>query len=153
LIALLLLVFTWRLSVATLGYGLLRRSWIGRVPILQPYFVMALLGLFYSLERLRGFETLFAKVLPFALATVLALKLGFAIWAVRKSLRRRLMTPAATFRYAAAWLGLAIALILLVLLASDADWWRVSICLGLLIALPLARMSFYPVIFQSARAL
>lgn len=151
LLALLLLVFTWRLSVATLGFAYLGRSWIARAPVLQPYALMALCGLFVYLDRLRGFETVFAQILPFSLAAVLALKLGLAIWAVRTSLHRRLVTPAATLRYAATWLGLATALILGVLLASDADWWRLSICLGILIALPLARMGFYPVIFQSAR--
>src|SRR5262249_30535473 len=151
LIALLLLVFTWRFSVATLRYGFLGRSWIARVPALQPYSWMALYGLFLYLERFRGFETLLAQILPFALVAVLALKFGLATWAVRISLRRHLLTRAATLQYAATWVCLAIALILLVLLASDANWWRVSICLGILIALPLARMGFYPVIFQSAR--
>ena len=151
LIALLLLVFTWRLSVATLGYGLLERTWIARVPALQPYAVIALFGLISGLERLRGFEKLFAQILPFALAAVLVLKLGFAIWAARKSLRRQLMTRAATLKYAAIWVCLAVALILLVLFASDPHWWRVSICLGILIALPLARLSFYPLVFQAAR--
>jgi hypothetical protein len=119
--------------------------------VLQPYVVILLFGLFNWLERLRGFEQVFAQVLPLALAAVLALKLGFAIWAGRKSLRRRLVTRAATLKYAATWLCLAVALILLVLVASDANWWRVSICLGILIALPLARMSFYPLVFQAAR--
>jgi hypothetical protein len=151
LIVLLLLVFTWRLSVATLGYGLLGRAWIQPVLTLQPYAWMALYGLFLYLERFRGFETLLAQILPFALVAVLALKFSLATWAVRTSLRRRLLTRAATLKYAATWVCLAIALILLVLLASDATWWRVSMCLGILIALPLARMGFYPVIFQSAR--
>jgi hypothetical protein len=151
LIVLLLLVFTWRLSVATLGYGMLGRSWIRSVPGVQPYAAMVLYGLFVYLQRFSGFETLFARILPFALAAVLALKLGLATWAVRISLRRRLLTRAAMLKYAATWVCLAIALILLVLLAGDATWWRVSICLGILIALPLARMGFYPVLFQSAR--
>jgi hypothetical protein len=112
---------------------------------------MALIGLVACLERFREFETLFAQILPFALAAVLALKLGLATWAVRISLRRQLLTRAATLNYATIWVCLGIALILFVLLASDATWWRVSICLGILIALPLARMGFYPVIFQSAR--
>jgi hypothetical protein len=151
LIALLLIVFTWRLSVATLGYGFFGRSWIARVPVFQPYAAMALVGLWFYLEQFRGFEALFVQVLPFALVAVLALKLGLAIWTVRMSLRRRLVTLPATLKYAATWSCVAIALISLVLLASDANWWRLSICLGILISLPLARMGFYPLVFQAAR--
>jgi hypothetical protein len=151
LIVLLLAVFTWRLAVATLGYGFAGRTWIARVPVLQPYAVMVLYGLVIYLERFQGFEIMLSEILPFVLGAVLSLKLGLAIWAVRKTLRRRLVTPAATLKYAAIWVCLAIALILLVLLASDASWWRVSICLGILIGLPLARISIYPLLFQSAR--
>jgi hypothetical protein len=151
LIALLLVVLTWRLSVATLGYGFFGRSWIARVPLLQPYATMALFGAFVSLERLRGFDTLLEQFLPFALLAVLVFKLGLAIWTVRMSLQRGLLTLSATLKYAATWSCIATALILLVLLASDTSWWRLSICLGILILLPLARMGFYPMVFHSAR--
>ena len=151
LVALLFIVFTWRLSVATLGYGFFGRSWIARVPLLQPYAAIALFGLVVYLERLRAFETLFAQILPIALGALVGLKLGLAIWTARMSLRRGLLTRSATLKYAAIWACLAVSLILVVLLASDTNWWRVSICLGIVMVLPLARMGFYPIVFHSAR--
>jgi hypothetical protein len=139
-----LMVFTWRFVAADLCFGLTRKSWASKVPVLKFYATLALVGLIFWLGNDAALQRTLSRMLPFLLAFVVILKLFLAQWSFRVSISKRVLARSAVLKYVAIWTVLAAALLVPTAIVLRHESWMPSLSLGIILALPLARVGFCP---------
>jgi hypothetical protein len=150
-IVLALMFLTWRFVAADLYFGWSRTAWSVRVAALKIYVVLALGFLVAYLARSPRFEATFFNTVPFLLAFLILLKLVLAQWAFRASLKRQLLARSTMLKYLAIWLALAAALLIPTVLSFHHEPWILSLALGIILLLPLARIGFSPLALALGR--
>ena len=142
---------TWRFVAADLCYGLFGKSWVAGVLVIKPYCFLALFGLLSYLVHDPEFEKSLFQFLPFLLALLVLFKLALAQWAFRVSIKRQLLTRAAMLKYLLVWTALAVAFLVPTLVMYHRESWGLSLALGIVLMLPLARIGFSPIALTLGR--
>ena len=142
---------TWRFIAADLCYGLCGKSWLNSVPALKIYGLMALFGLVAYLAHDPRFERRLFRLLPLLLTFLVLFKFALAHWAFRISLKRQLLTRAAMFKYLLIWTTLAVAFLVPTVVMFHRESWTISLALGIILLLPLARIGFSPIALSLGR--
>ena len=145
------MVLTWRFVAADLWFGLCGKSRLAAVPAVKTYGVLALFGLLSWLLDNSRFERRLLQILPFLLGSLVLIKFALAQWAFRVSIRRELLSRASMWRYLLAWSVMAVALVLPTTMVFYRESWIVSATLGIILALPLARIAFSPIALSLGR--
>jgi hypothetical protein len=146
-----LIVITWRLVAADLFLILSGKPWGIRTAVLKFYASLVFAGIISWLCRKQEFAIGLARSLPLLLGLALCLKFVLASRATIWVLKRRLLSSRAVARYILIWCVLAAVLTLPLLACFGHPRWVVSVCLGVLLLLPLARVALAPAALASAR--
>ncbi len=146
-----LVFLSWRFTAADLCFGSVGKSWIANGPILKYLAFGTLLGVVFYLSRDPQFDRTLFRILPMLLALPLVLKFILALWAFRTSLRKKLLASSAVITYLVVWAILALVFLIPALVLFHQERWIVSLCLGILLLLPLARIGFSPIALSYAR--
>jgi hypothetical protein len=146
-----LMFLTWRFVAADLCFGFAGKSWVAGVAVFKIYGLMALGGVLVYLAHDSKFEQTLFRFLPVVLASLVGLKFFLAQWAFRISLKRQLLTRAAMIGYLAAWTLLAVAFLVPTVVMYHRQSWILSLALGIILLLPLARIGFCPIALNLGR--
>jgi hypothetical protein len=146
-----LIFLTWRFAAADLSLGWTGKTWAAKAAVLKLYLVLALGFLLAWLARNPRFEGTLFELLPPLLAFLILLKLVLAQWAFRTSLKRHLLARPAMLKYLVAWIALATAFLLPTVLMFHYEKWILSLALGIILLLPLARIGFAPLALSRSR--
>jgi hypothetical protein len=150
-LALGLIIITWRFVAADLFLTLSGKPWGVKTAFLKTYGSLAFAGIISWLCRRQEFAIGLAYALPLLLGLALCLKFALASRATIWALRRRLISNRAVVGYILIWSVLAAVLLLPLLASFGHPRWVVSVCLGALLLLPLARVALAPAALASAR--
>jgi hypothetical protein len=146
-----LIVITWRFVAADLFLILSGKPWSVKTAVLKFYAGLVFAGIIAWLCRNQEFAIGLARSLPLLLGLALCLKFALALRATIYALKRRLLSSRAVAGYILIWCLLAAVLLLPLLASFGHPRWVVSICLGTLLLLPLARVALAPAALASAR--
>jgi hypothetical protein len=146
-----LIVITWRFVAADLFLILSGKPWGVRTAVLKFYAGLVFAGIIAWLCRKQELALGLARVLPLLLGLALCLKFALASRATIWALKRRLISRRAVTGYILIWIVVAAVLILPLLASFGHPRWVVSVCLGALLLLPLARVALAPAALASAR--
>jgi hypothetical protein len=135
----------WRFVAADLCFGFAGKSWVSKVMVLKTYVAGTAIVLFIFLSRDATIEKVLLAALPFFLGTMLIFKFTLAQIAFRRAVRRALVDRSLMVTYVSAWLLVASAFSVPTLALFHEFKWVISACLGILLALPLARIAFVPI--------
>jgi len=136
---------------ADLCFGIGGKSWISKIPVIKTYAVLAFIGIVFYLSHDPVFETRAFQILPFLLAVMVGLKFLLAQWAFRSSLKKHLLARSSINNYLIIWSILALAFIVPIVLLFHREKWIVSVSLGIILLLPLARIGFSPLAVSFGR--
>ena len=140
------IVLTWRLVAVNLWCGINHR-WLSKWPVLSPYVLLILYGL---LVLCSGYPE-FRLALPFVLGALVVAKFWLAGRVFRICLRRGWLSPSAMLKY----LGIWVSLVVLFLVSAIAFFHRedalISVLLGIILLLPLARIGLAVLVLNLVR--
>ena len=145
LLAFALVFLTWRFIPADLWLACTPKSWPAKIVVIKLYAGLALAWLLSYLGRDARFEDTLYHVLSVLFACLILLKLVLAQQAFRACLRKRLLAASAVLNYLLVWLALIAALLVPTLLLFHHEKWILSIALGIVLLVPLARNGFAPI--------
>jgi hypothetical protein len=146
-----LVVITWRFVAADLLLGLTGKRWGVKTAVLKFYAGLVFAGIIALLCRNQEFAIGLARALPLLLGLALCLKFALALRATISALKSRLLSSRTVAGYILIWCVLSAVLLLPFLASFGHPRWVVSICLGVLLLLPLARVALAPAALASAR--
>jgi len=151
LILLGLVFLSWRFATADLCFGPARKSWLANAPILKYLALVALFCVLFYLGHDPQFDRTLFRILPLLLALPLVLKFVLALWAFRTSLRKKLLSRSSAITYLIVWGILAATFLTSAVFLFHQERWILSLCLGILLLLPLARIGFCPIALSFGR--
>ena len=142
-------LLTWRTLAVSLWPGLTGRSWVATVqPILTGLIVLQVMGEWVQWDADAARRERILEVLPWLAGTAVALKLLVGAWALRQLLRRDEVTPATATQLLAVWFVLTATLFgLLVWLVPEGLVPVYGLALGVVLAVPVARLALAPLAF------
>jgi hypothetical protein len=144
--AALLFALTWKSLVQGLCINLTGREWVikgATAASLTLFSVFIWLGCMVFWDP--RYQEFLLHALPWALGLAAALKAGLAYWVMRALLRKGLVPARSIILLLGIWLGIAAALIgLVVWLVPNGNVAPASLAAGVVLALPLVRLSATP---------
>jgi hypothetical protein len=142
----LLLALTWKNLIAGMCVSLTGREGIIRASgITFGALIFLAAAVAAASEGNPGLRTALLRALPWALGVAVVLKAGLAVWAVRELLRSGLVPERFVWALVGIWLGVAAILIALVVrLVPDGYAAPASLAAGVVLVLPLVRLSATP---------
>jgi len=146
-----LVFLSWRFTAADLCFGSVGKSWIANAPILKYLAFIAVVGVVFYFAHDPQFDSRLFRILPMLLALPLVLKFVLALWAFHTSLQKKLLARSAVMTYFIVWGILGIVFITPSLVLFHQEQWIVSLCLGILLLLPLARIGLAPIALSRGR--
>jgi hypothetical protein len=141
---------TWRLVAANLCFGINHR-WLKLWPVLSPYGLLILYGLLVLYSGVPGFRRAISTALPFVLGALVVAKFWLARRVFRVCLRRGWLSRSAFFKYGCVWAALAAWFLVPTLIFMHREAEIVSIVLGIILLLPLARIGLAVLIVNLSR--
>jgi hypothetical protein len=146
-----LVFFTWRFIPADLWLVCAPKTWAAKAAVIKLYAGLAVIGLLSYLSRKESTEATLYNVLAITFAILIPVKLFLAQHAFRACVRQRLLNPSAARNYVLTWIGLTAALLIpSVWLFHDRNW-MLPLALGIILAVPLARVGFAPIALSVSR--
>jgi hypothetical protein len=145
LVALGLVLLSWRLAVVNLCFGLANGPRLRQVP--SGLCVGACFSGFglVLLSAHEDYWNAFSRVLPGILICLIAVKMALAGWAFRNSLRRRWLSPSELIGYVVVWTLMVAAAAIPILFMLHGQSWSLPLVLCAILFTPLARIGFCPI--------
>ena len=148
-----LVICTWASGADRVWVGATIGTWIHRVYGAMTFavFGLGLAWLFAVTHRNTLFrETLF-QMLPGLLAFLVVLKLFLAQWTFRAAFKKQLIARRTLIQYLFIWSSLAVVFLAPVIIVCHQESGTLTLCLGIILMLPLARIGFAPLALNLGR--
>jgi hypothetical protein len=140
------LILTWRMIAVSLGFTWSGKRWLTRVPVLlMASFFLGGMSLAARATGDDAFWNSFWRLVPGLLACLVAVKFLLAFLAFRVSFKRGLLAPSALRAYLGVWFLLTAALFIPATILFRDQPGFLSLSLGIILLIPLARIGFCPI--------